>query len=54
MLPEVLLQFRGVQAARDVGKVRDTNGARWIDVPGLAKDLYTRAAVQREILACIV
>ena len=41
VLTEVLLQLRGVQAVRNLRNVRETHGARWIDVPGFAKDLYT-------------
>ena len=51
MLAEVLLQFGGVQAVRDVAKVQETNGARWIDTPGLAKDLTASIGVQRELAA---
>jgi hypothetical protein len=40
VLPEVLFELHGVQAVRNMGNVRETNGTRWIDVPGV-EDLYT-------------
>jgi PAS domain S-box-containing protein len=37
----------GVQTVRDVGKVREINGARWIDAPTVEKDMNTIIGVQR-------
>ena len=54
LFPEVPLQLRGVQAVRNLRKVQQTNSARWIDVPGIAKDLYTGEVVERRLVACIV
>lgn len=54
MLPEVSLQFGGIQAIWNVAEINQRTGARWIEPSGLAQDLDATIVVQSEFAASLL